>query len=175
MQMCVSEYCILPDRNQRPVYICGWRCTVSLGSPLNRTTTEQFPSTLCSSRHLTSRIAHLVPIAHSFSIFCSSASSSPFYFFCVKNTVYAYPDMWVCLYSTYGCDALDLEEQCLDSATITEGGNASAVFSLGGEFEQEVPGVATLTESVSMLVFLTHACRARHQPLCSLTTDAGRP
>lgn len=78
----------------------------------------------------------------------------------MQNTIYAYPDTWVCIYSTYGCDGIDLEPECLRSATMTEGGNASAVFYPGGEFEQEVPGVANLTHSVSMQVFLFHAWRA---------------
>lgn len=79
----------------------------------------------------------------------------------MKNTVYAYPDVWVCLYDTFGCDTREQEEECRDSATMTEGGNASAVFYPGGEFEQEVPVVGMFTTDVSTLGVLVHACRAR--------------
>ena len=65
--------------------------------------------------------------------------------------------MWLCIYGTYGCDRIDLEEKCLDSATMTEGVDASAVFYPGGVFEQEILGVAKFTHSVSMQVFLFHA------------------
>ena len=92
----------------------------------------------------------LASFAHTFSIIRSYAPCSPFRL--VKNKVYAYPDMWVCLYNTYGCDTQDLEEECLDSSTTTEGGNASAVFYPGGDYEQEVPVVGKLTEKVTQCV-----------------------
>jgi len=50
------------------------------------------------------------------------------------------------------CDRRDLEEECLDSSTTTEGGNASAVFYPGGDYEQEVPVVGKLTEKVTQRV-----------------------
>ena len=77
----------------------------------------------------------------------------------MKNTVYTYPNVWVCLYNTYGCDKREMEKECLNSYTITAGGSASAVFHPGGEYEQEVPVHGNLTDSVSMLVLLTHSCR----------------
>ena len=70
----------------------------------------------------------------------------------MKNKVYAYPDMWVCLYDTYGCDRRDLEEECLDSSTTTEGGNANAVFYPGGDYEQAVPVVGKLTKKETQRV-----------------------
>ena len=90
----------------------------------------------------------LSSFAHTFSIIRSYPPCSPFRL--VKNKVYAYPDMWVCLYDTYGCDTQDLEDECLDSAKTTEGGNASAVFYPGEEiYQQEVPVVVKLTEKVT--------------------------
>lgn len=77
----------------------------------------------------------------------------------MKNTVYTYPDVWVCLYDGYGCDTYEKEEKCLNSYTITAGGKASAVFYPDGEYEQEVPVLGDLTDSVSMLVLQTHSCR----------------
>lgn len=49
----------------------------------------------------------------------------------------------------------------MNSSTTTEGGNSSAVFAPGGNMEQEILVANRLTESVSMLVPLAHACRAR--------------
>ncbi|CAN0229685.1 unnamed protein product [Ectocarpus sp. 12 AP-2014] len=62
-----------------------------------------------------------------------------------ENTVYEYPDVWVCLYNNYGCDKWELEEECMRSANFTEGGNTTAVFYPGGEYEQVLPGVPRLT------------------------------
>lgn len=45
-----------------------------------------------------------------------------------QNVVYKYPDMWVCLYNNYGCDEWELEEECADSAWMTEGGAPYAAF-----------------------------------------------
>ena len=67
----------------------------------------------------------------------------------MKNTVYTYPDVWVCMYDTYGCD--DLEKMCIDSSSSTEGGNTGAVFHPGGEYEQQILVAGILTHSVSML------------------------
>ena len=62
--------------------------------------------------------------------------------------MYAYPDTRVCLSDTYGCHSLDLEEECVNSSNLTEGGQSRAVFYPGGEFEQEVSAVAHFIESV---------------------------
>lgn len=45
-----------------------------------------------------------------------------------QNVVYKYPDIWVCPYEQYGCDNIELEEECVDSAWMTEGGVPDAVF-----------------------------------------------
>lgn len=45
-----------------------------------------------------------------------------------QNIVYKYPDIWVCPYEQYGCDDIELEEECVDSAWMTEGGVPDAVF-----------------------------------------------
>lgn len=66
----------------------------------------------------------------------------------LQNTVYAYPDIWVCLYESYGCDQQELEPECVRSANQTQGGNSSAVFYPGGEYEQRVPGHGMLTPTV---------------------------
>ena len=73
--------------------------------------------------------------------------------FCVtKNTVYRYPDIWVCLYNTYGCDSQDLEEECFNSATLTEGEGANVMIYPGDlDHEQKVPTVGKLTETVSAI------------------------
>lgn len=64
----------------------------------------------------------------------------------LSNDVYAYPDTWLCLYNDFGCDAQDLEEECLDTSVMTEGGQSSAIFYPGGEFEQNVSAVGKQTE-----------------------------
>ena len=70
----------------------------------------------------------------------------------MKNTVYTYPDVLVCLYDKYGCETMEMEEMCIDSSTTTEGGNTGAAFYPGGEYEQQIPVAGILTEMVSMLV-----------------------
>ena len=67
----------------------------------------------------------------------------------LQNKVYRYPDTWVCLYNTYGCDEMEREERCMNSSTQTDGGNTTAVFFPGGEYEQEISAVEKLTKSVS--------------------------
>ena len=51
----------------------------------------------------------------------------------------------MCLHDTYGCDDYELEEQCLNSSTLTEGGGTRAIFYPDGEYEQEVSAVGRLT------------------------------
>ncbi|CAM9707380.1 unnamed protein product [Ectocarpus fasciculatus] len=65
----------------------------------------------------------------------------------LSNTVFEYPDIWVCLYAGYGCDEWELEEECMTSATanMTGWGNSSAVFYPGGDYEQEIPVEGKLT------------------------------
>eukprot|EP00752_Nemacystus_decipiens_P013067 g11557.t1 len=46
----------------------------------------------------------------------------------VTDVVYTYPDLWICLYADYGCDDFFLQQQCLDSAWMTEGGEPYAAF-----------------------------------------------
>ena len=46
----------------------------------------------------------------------------------MKNTVGAYPDICVSLFDTYGRGTQGMEEECLDSCTMTEGGKPSAVL-----------------------------------------------
>ncbi|CAB1104434.1 unnamed protein product [Ectocarpus sp. CCAP 1310/34] len=46
----------------------------------------------------------------------------------LPNEVYKYPDLWICPYVNYGCDAWELEEECVASAWMTEGGEPDAVF-----------------------------------------------
>ncbi|CAM9171868.1 unnamed protein product, partial [Ectocarpus sp. 8 AP-2014] len=48
--------------------------------------------------------------------------------FLLTNEVYKYPDLWICPYVNYGCDAWELEEECVASAWMTEGGEPDAVF-----------------------------------------------
>ena len=64
--------------------------------------------------------------------------------------MYTYPDVWVCLYNVFGCDKQELEQQCLDSSELTDGDRAKATFYPGGELEQEIPAVGSLTPSVSI-------------------------
>ena len=54
--------------------------------------------------------------------------SSPYPASFLQNVVYKYPDIWICPYVQYGCDALELEKECVDSAWMTEGGAPDAVF-----------------------------------------------
>lgn len=69
--------------------------------------------------------------------------------------MYTYPDVWVCLYNTFGCDEQGVEKQCVESAELTDGGNAKATFHLGGEFEQTITAVGDVTDTVSMLVYFS--------------------
>lgn len=60
-------------------------------------------------------------------------SSSCVFAFCpellyFQNVVYKYPDIWICPYVQYGCDTLELEQECVDSAWTTQGGEPDAVF-----------------------------------------------
>ncbi|CBN78282.1 hypothetical protein Esi_0005_0160 [Ectocarpus siliculosus] len=48
--------------------------------------------------------------------------------FVLTNEVYKFPDLWICLFVNYGCDEWELEEGCVDSAWMTEGGVPDAVF-----------------------------------------------
>lgn len=45
-----------------------------------------------------------------------------------QNQVYKYPDIWICPYYQYGCDSQELEQECIDSAWMTEAGAPDAVF-----------------------------------------------
>eukprot|EP00903_Cladosiphon_okamuranus_P009902 g9404.t1 len=65
----------------------------------------------------------------------------------VSNVVFAYPDVWVCLYDYYGCDEWELEEECVKSTNMTVAGDTSAVFFPGGEYEQTIYGRPKLTPS----------------------------
>ncbi|CAM9202476.1 unnamed protein product [Ectocarpus sp. 8 AP-2014] len=58
----------------------------------------------------------------------------------LSNTVFEYPDIWVCLYVNYGCDEWELENECMTSAAanMTGWGNSSAVYYPDGEYEQEI-------------------------------------
>ncbi|CAN0042249.1 unnamed protein product [Ectocarpus fasciculatus] len=83
----------------------------------------------------------------------------------LSNTVFEYPDIWVCLYAGYGCDEWELEEECMTSATanMTGWGNSSAVFYPGGDYEQEIPVEGKLTPDVSEVTF-TVVCTRYHIP-----------
>lgn len=116
-------------------YVYGWRRTILLERPLNHTTTKEVPSRLCASRHPTVRCVYLGLVAHNSA--CFSLLPLVLHFASMKNTVYAYSDVWVCLYESFGCDTQGQEEEYLESSTMTEGGNPSAVFIPGGEHEQE--------------------------------------
>lgn len=67
-----------------------------------------------------------------------------------QNNVYKYPDIYVCLYNFYGCDNQELEEDCVRSAQITEGGNSTAVFNQNGDDEQDLHVDAFLTDEVTL-------------------------
>lgn len=54
--------------------------------------------------------------------------------------MYKYPDLWICPYDNFGCDALGLEEGCVDSAWMTEGGPPDAVFYPRVKLNQAVQG-----------------------------------
>lgn len=46
----------------------------------------------------------------------------------LQDELYKFPDVYVCLYNFYGCDAQDQEEDCLYSALEVEGRNSSAEY-----------------------------------------------
>ncbi|CBN75318.1 expressed unknown protein [Ectocarpus siliculosus] len=66
--------------------------------------------------------------------------------FKLSNNIYQYPDLWVCLYVNYGCDEMELQEECVNSSNATEGGETLAVFYPGGEYEQVIPGEQILSK-----------------------------
>eukprot|EP00904_Undaria_pinnatifida_P000566 jgi/Undpi1/1050/HiC_scaffold_10.g04513.m1 len=74
------------------------------------------------------------------------AYGNPSTSFALSNNVYKYPDIYVCLYNFYGCDNQELEEDCVRSAQITEGGNSTAVFNQNGDDEQDLHVDAFLTD-----------------------------
>lgn len=63
--------------------------------------------------------------------------------------MYKYPDVHVCLYKFYGCDSLELEEDCTASALKMNGGFTTATFNPNGDDEQEISSSAFLTEEVN--------------------------
>ncbi|CAM9171945.1 unnamed protein product, partial [Ectocarpus sp. 8 AP-2014] len=69
-------------------------------------------------------------IAYSGWLFYKAAekAKAPDTSFALTNVVYKYPDLWICPYVNYGCDEYELEEECVDSAWMTEGGKPDAVF-----------------------------------------------
>ncbi|CBN78260.1 hypothetical protein Esi_0005_0114 [Ectocarpus siliculosus] len=69
-------------------------------------------------------------IAYSGWLFYKAAekAKAPDTSFALTNVVYKYPDLWICPYVNYGCDEWELEEECVDSAWMTEGGKPDAVF-----------------------------------------------
>lgn len=54
-----------------------------------------------------------------------------------QNVVYKYPDFWVCPYAQYGCDPSVPQEECVDSAWVTEGGAPDAIFYPRERLDQE--------------------------------------
>ena len=72
--------------------------------------------------------------------------------FTIQNEIYTYPDLWVCLHNTYGCDKYEYEEQCLSSIFDTEGGNTSAEYRPGDVNETTIEFTANITEKVRIHV-----------------------
>lgn len=65
-----------------------------------------------------------------------------------QNDLYEYPDVYVCLYNFFGCDSLDLEEQCIGTVHSTEGGETKAFFNPLDVNPQEISTDASLTDEV---------------------------
>ncbi|CAM9655141.1 unnamed protein product, partial [Ectocarpus sp. 13 AM-2016] len=78
--------------------------------------------------------------------------------FVLSNSVYKYPDTYVCLTYFFGCDDLDLDESCASSIFDTEGGSSSAVFNPGGELEQEIATTTCTFASVLPCLFQRGWC-----------------
>lgn len=78
----------------------------------------------------------------------------------LQDDPYKYPDVFVCLYDYYGCDAPELEKDCMFSADSTEGGLTNAIFNPGKDNEQDIVTEAKLTEvSVRLAVLDSHCNR----------------
>ena len=65
--------------------------------------------------------------------------------------MYEYPDVWVCLFDTYGCDEQGLEEECANSSSLIEGLAPTAVFYPNDDDptdyrRQEIAGNSALTD-----------------------------
>ncbi|CAN0175933.1 unnamed protein product, partial [Scytosiphon promiscuus] len=68
--------------------------------------------------------------------------------FVLSNQLYRYPDVYVCLYDYFGCDEMDLEEECVFTAFDTQGARRTrAVFNPDGDTEQEIAASGILTDS----------------------------
>eukprot|EP00904_Undaria_pinnatifida_P000588 jgi/Undpi1/1052/HiC_scaffold_10.g04515.m1 len=80
------------------------------------------------------------------------ASENPSTSFALSNNVYKYPDIYVCLYSFYGCDTLELEEKCRDSTHSTEGGRSTAIYNPTREDEQILQVDAVFSEEKAWCV-----------------------
>ncbi|CAN0164916.1 unnamed protein product, partial [Ascophyllum nodosum] len=70
--------------------------------------------------------------------------------FAISNDIYLYPDLWVCLYDTYGCDDQAHEEQCVNSIFDTEGGSTRARYRPGDDNETLINFTVNLTEEVKV-------------------------
>lgn len=75
-----------------------------------------------------------------------------------QDDIYEYPDLWVCLYDTYGCDAYEYEEQCVSSIFDTEGGSTTAVYRPGDPYESTINFTFELTEKVTWTSVFTVKC-----------------
>eukprot|EP00904_Undaria_pinnatifida_P008136 jgi/Undpi1/4452/HiC_scaffold_17.g07806.m1 len=78
----------------------------------------------------------------------------------LSNTVYDYPDVWVCLFENSGCDGADLQKDCAASSTLMEERPATAVFYPNTTLprdkrRKDIPGVTTLTDLGWCVVFST--------------------
>lgn len=62
--------------------------------------------------------------------------------------MYKYPDVWACLFDYYGCDELELEEECVSSMNSTEGGETRARYHPDGENEKNISVRYQLTQEV---------------------------
>lgn len=75
---------------------------------------------------------------------------------------YKYPDVWVCLYESHGCDAKENEDDCVYSSSTTQGGFTTATFNPDCDDEQEIAASAVLTDDVcSYLLYFIFKVRCK--------------
>lgn len=66
----------------------------------------------------------------------------------IQNDVYRFPDLSLCQHDNYGCDDVDMKEECVASTNMTDGGVVAAVYHPDQDDEQHISTFYTVTDTV---------------------------